>query len=32
MLFKMAVLEKVAAGAVTCAFRRWKKPTVIAGG
>jgi hypothetical protein len=31
MLFKMAVLEKVAAGTVSCAFRRWKKPTVIAG-
>lgn len=32
MLFKMAVLERVARGEVTLAFRRWKRPTVKAGG
>lgn len=32
MLFKMDVLKRVAAGEVTLAFRRWKKPTVRAGG
>lgn len=32
MLFKMDVLERVERGEVTLAFRRWKKPTVRAGG
>lgn len=32
MLFKAAVLERVARGEVTLAFRRWVKPTVRAGG
>lgn len=32
MLFKMDVLERVARGEVTLAFRRWKRPTVKAGG
>lgn len=31
MLFKMATLEAIAAGKVTLAFRRWKRPTVAAG-
>lgn len=32
MLFKMDVLERIARGEVTLAFRRWKRPTVKAGG
>lgn len=32
MLFKKDVLEEIAKGAVTLAFRRWQKPTVRAGG
>jgi DNA-binding HxlR family transcriptional regulator len=32
MLFKQAVLKKIAAGKITIAFRRWKRPTVKAGG
>lgn len=32
MLFKQAALAKIAAGEVSLAFRRWKKPTVITGG
>lgn len=32
MLFKAWVLEKIARGEVTLAFRRWTKPTVRAGG
>ncbi|MDQ6435203.1 ASCH domain-containing protein [Mesorhizobium sp. LHD-90] len=32
MLFKQAILDGIAAGAVTLAFRRWKQPTVKAGG
>lgn len=32
MLFRKAVLEGIATGAVTLAFRRWTKPTVRAGG
>jgi hypothetical protein len=32
MLFKQAVLEAIAAGQVTLAFRRWRRPTVKAGG
>lgn len=32
MLFKRAVLEKIARGEVTLAFRRWRRPTVKAGG
>lgn len=32
MLFKSRVLEEIAAGRVTLAFRRWKRPTVRAGG
>lgn len=32
MLFKGAVLDKIARGDVTLAFRRWTRPTVKAGG
>jgi hypothetical protein len=32
MLFKQAILDGIAAGIVTLAFRRWKRPTVKAGG
>lgn len=32
MLFKNDVLRKIAAGDVTLAFRRWRRPTVRAGG
>lgn len=32
MLFKQALLDRIAAGEVTLAFRRWKRPTVKAGG
>ncbi|WP_072391246.1 MarR family transcriptional regulator [Hyphomicrobium sp. CS1GBMeth3] len=32
MLFRNAVLEKIKTGDVTLAFRRWRRPTVKAGG
>lgn len=32
MLFRKAILDQIAEGAVTLAFRRWTKPTVKAGG
>jgi len=32
MLFKQHILEKIAAGTVCVAFRRWKRPTVKSGG
>ncbi|MGO4722688.1 MULTISPECIES: hypothetical protein [unclassified Inquilinus] len=32
MLFKRPVLDRIAAGTVTLAFRRWRRPTVRAGG
>lgn len=32
MLFKRDVLERIVRGEVTLAFRRWKRPTVKAGG
>ncbi|QPC44271.1 hypothetical protein HW532_17155 [Kaustia mangrovi] len=32
MLFKKAVLDRIAAGRVTVAFRYWRRPTVRAGG
>lgn len=32
MLFKQAILEAITAGQVTLAFRRWRRPTVKAGG
>ncbi|MGK9231852.1 hypothetical protein KXS07_09495 [Inquilinus limosus] len=32
MLFKRPVLDRIAAGAVTLAFRRWRRPTVRPGG
>ncbi|WP_437525349.1 hypothetical protein WME79_38110 [Sorangium sp. So ce726] len=32
MLFKQEFLTKIAAGQVTLAFRRWRRPTVKAGG
>jgi len=32
MLIKRAVLDRIAAGEVTLAFRRWQRPTVRAGG
>lgn len=32
MLIKLAQLEKIRTGAVTLVFRRWKRPTVKAGG
>lgn len=31
MLFKQFILDKIATGQVTHAFRRWKRPTVKAG-
>ena len=31
MLFKQAILEGIARGEVTLAFRRWKRPSVVAG-
>lgn len=32
MLFKQRVLDEIAAGRVTVAYRRWKRPTVKSGG
>lgn len=32
MLFRKAILDQIAKGDVTLAFRRWTKPTVKAGG
>lgn len=32
MLFKRPVLDRIAAGDVTLAFRRWRRPTVRTGG
>lgn len=32
MLFRAAILERIRSGDVTVAFRRWRKPTVKAGG
>jgi hypothetical protein len=32
MLFQRRVLDGIAAGAITLAFRRWRRPTVRAGG
>jgi len=32
MLFKAAILKQIADGSVTLAFRRWRRPTVRAGG
>lgn len=32
MLFKKAILDKIARGEATLAFRRWRRPTVKAGG
>jgi hypothetical protein len=32
MLFKRPILDRIAAGTVTLAFRRWRRPTVRAGG
>ncbi|MGF1630973.1 MAG: helix-turn-helix domain-containing protein [Kiloniellaceae bacterium] len=32
MLFKQAILQRIASGEVTLAFRRWTRPTVKAGG
>lgn len=32
MLFRRRVLERIAAGEITLAFRRWRRPTVRAGG
>lgn len=32
MLFKQAVLSEIAAGKITVAFRRWRRPTVRVGG
>src|SRR5262245_4576890 len=32
MLFQRHILEGVAAGTISCAFRRWRKPTVRSGG
>lgn len=32
MLFKQRILDRIAAGEVTVAFRRWRRPTVKAGG
>ena len=31
MLFKRAILDRIAAGSITLAFRRWRRPTVRAG-
>jgi hypothetical protein len=32
MLFQRHILEGIAAGTITCAFRRWRRPTVRSGG
>jgi hypothetical protein len=32
MLFRKPVLERIAAGEITLAFRRWRRPTVRSGG
>jgi hypothetical protein len=32
MLFQRHILEGIAAGTITCAFRRWQRPTVRSGG
>lgn len=32
MLFKLAALARIQAGEITMAFRRWRRPTVAAGG
>lgn len=32
MLFRRPILDRIAAGTVTLAFRRWRRPTVRAGG
>ena len=32
MLFRTAILDRIKAGEITLAFRRWRKPTVKAGG
>jgi hypothetical protein len=32
MLFKQAALPRIQAGEITVAFRRWRRPTVVAGG
>ncbi len=32
MLFRLEVLPRIESGEVTVAFRRWKRPTVVAGG
>ncbi|MCY1056784.1 hypothetical protein [Nannocystis sp. SCPEA4] len=32
MLIKLAILDKIAGGSVTLQFRRWRRPTVRAGG
>ena len=32
MLIKQAVLDRIVSGEVDLIFRRWKKPTVVAGG
>ncbi len=32
MLFRVATLQKIKSGEITLAFRRWKRPTVQAGG
>ena len=32
MLFRTAILDRIKAGEVTLAFRRWRRPTVKAGG
>src|SRR4051812_36156664 len=32
MLFQRHILDGIAAGTITCAFRLWRKPTVRSGG
>jgi GNAT superfamily N-acetyltransferase len=32
MLFKQTMLDRIARGEVTVAFRRWRRPTVVSGG
>lgn len=32
MLFQRHILDGIAAGTITCAFRRWQRPTVRSGG
>jgi hypothetical protein len=32
MLFQRHILDGIAAGTITCAFRRWRRPTVRVGG